>query len=83
MYGMRLLVPMAAIEIIAVLGQSGKVADAEVAAAAGPILIVGSGFAEIVIACPHKFADYPRIVFLAAPVVVGKVTPRTVFCVVA
>ena len=75
MNGVRLLVPMAAIEIIAVLGQSGKVAYAEVAAAAGPILIVGSGFAKIVITRPYKLADDPWLVLLATPVVVGKVAP--------
>ena len=76
-------VPTAAVEIIAVLGQSGKVADAEIAASAGPVGVVWGGLAEIVVASPHKLADDPRIVVLTAPVVVGEVAPRTVFGVVA
>ena len=83
MYGVGGGVPVAAIQVIAVLGQSGEVADAEVAASAWPILVVRGGFAEIVVACPYKFSDYPRIVLLTAPVVVGKVAPRAVFGVVA
>ena len=68
-------VPTGAVEIVAVLGQSGEVADAEVAGTRRPVLIVGSRFTEIVIARPHEFTDNPVLVVLPYPVIVGQVAP--------
>ena len=75
-------VPVRAIEVVAVFGQSGEVEDAEVGRAAGPIAVVGSGFAEIVEACPDKLANHPRFVILQEPVLLGDVGPPAGFGVV-
>ena len=80
--GVLLGVPSRAVEPVAVLGQAGQVADAEVARARWPVLVVGGGLAEVVVARPHELADYPRLVVLLGPVVVGQVAPGAVFQVV-
>ena len=74
-YGVSLLLPVRAIEIVAVLGQAGEVADAEVAAARRPVAVVGSRLAQVVEASPYELADHPVVVVLPAPVVVGQVRP--------
>ena len=67
--------PVAAVEIVAVFGKSGEVANAEIAAAAWPVGVVGSRLAQIVVACPNELADDPWVVLLTTPVIVGKVAP--------
>ena len=83
MDGVRVLVPVGTVEEVAVLGQTSQVADAKIAAARGPVLIVGRRLTQVVVARPHKLADDPRVVVLPAPVVIGEVRPRTILHVVA
>ena len=80
---MIVLIPVRAIEVKAILGQTSEVADAKIAAARGPVLIVGRGFTEVVVACPHKLTDDPWLIVLPDPVIVGQITPRAVFHIVA
>ena len=54
MQSVLLGVPLRAVEIIPVFGQSGKVADAEVTRTTGPILVVRCRFAKIVEPRPYK-----------------------------
>ena len=75
-------VPLRAVEIVSVLGQSGKVADAEITRTAGPVLVVGRRFAQIVEARPHKLPYGICAVVHHKEVVVGQIAPRTVFRVV-
>ena len=83
MGGMLLLVPAGTIHIVAVLWKSGKVADAEVAAAAWPVGIVWSRLAQIVVTGPYKLTDYPTVVILHLPVIIRKIAPGTVFGIIA
>ena len=74
-YGVSIGVPMASVEVVAVFWQTCKVADSEIAAAAWPVGVVWSRFAEIVISSPYELSYNPRIVLLASPVVVRKIAP--------
>ena len=80
---MSVFVPMRAIEEIAVLGESGQIANAEIAGARGPVFIVRRGLAQIVVTRPHKLANHPRIIVLHHPVVIGQIAPRTILQIVA
>ena len=75
--------PMDAIKVGAILGKSGEVKDAEVAAARWPVFIVGRRLAKIVEACPYEFSDNLRALVLPHPVVVGDIAPDTRLKVVA
>ena len=81
--GVLILVPMAAVEVEAILGKPGKVHDTEVTAATWPILVVWRRLAEVVETRPHKFASHPVVVVLHFPVVVGQIAPPAVFHIVA
>ena len=83
MGGMLLLVPAGTIHIIPILWKSGKVADTKVAATAWPVGIVRSRLAQVVIARPHELSDYPTVVILHLPVIIRKITPGTVFGIIA
>ena len=76
-------VPFAAVEPVAVFGQAGQVADAKVAAAARPVLVVWCRLAQIVVAGPYKLADNPVFIVLPTPVIVWQIAPRAVFHIIA
>ena len=57
---MVLVVPVAAVKVVAVFGKTGKVADAEIAAAAWPVSVVWGRFTEIIVTSPHKLSNHPR-----------------------
>ena len=80
---MGFLVPTGAVEPVAVLRQTCEVADAEIAGARGPVLVVGGGLAQIVVAGPHKLTDDVGGIVLPHPVVVGQIAPRAVLDIVA
>ena len=71
----RSFVPSAAVEPIAVLGNSGKIENTEVCRAGRPILLVRGRLAKIVETCPHKFADRPGIVVLDGEIVIRQIAP--------
>ena len=83
MDGVSVFVPMRAIEEIAILGESGEIANAEIAGARGPVFIVRRGFAQIVVTRPHELSNYPRFIVLPHPVVIGQIAPRTILQIVA
>ena len=75
MDGVVAVVPYRAVEIVAVLGQSGEVADAEIAAARRPVGVVGRGLAEIIKARPDKLPDGVVLVVLSHEVALGQIAP--------
>ena len=76
------LVPVAAVEVIAVFRQACKVENAEQRGVAWPIAVIRSGFAKVVKAGPHKFAYAIGEVVVLDEVVFGQVRPTAVFNVV-
>ncbi|CCZ11385.1 putative uncharacterized protein [Prevotella sp. CAG:1092] len=80
--GVAILVPFRAIEIISVLRQSGKVANAEIAAATWPIFIIRSRFAKIVYASPHELTDGVIVVVHSEEILLRQIAPRAPLSVV-
>lgn len=71
--GFLILVPVAAVEVVAVFGYACEVDDAEQRAVAWPVGVVGCGFAEIVEACPHELADAVGQILVLDEVILGQV----------
>ena len=77
--GGLLFVPYRAVQIEPILGQSGQIYRAKIAASRGPIRVIGSGFAQIVDARPYKLADGKAAIVLRYHVVVGQIAPSAAF----
>ena len=78
----HVLVPVTAVEVIAVFGQSGKVDDTEQGRVAGPVGVVRCRFTQIIEASPYKFPDAVGEVFVLDKVVFGQVRPTAMLYVV-
>jgi len=68
-----LVVPVASVEVIAVLGDPRQVNDSEEGAVTRPVGIVRGGFPKVVEAGPHKLPDTVFQVFVLDEVVFGEV----------
>ena len=73
---------MAAVEVVAILGQACEVHDAEQRGVAGPVGVVGGGFAQVVEARPGEFTDAPGQVIVLDEVVFRQVRPGAAFHIV-
>ena len=83
MESLGILLPVAAVEVEAVLGKTCEVYRTEERRVAGPITIVRSRFAEVVDPRPDEFAHAPVMILLTYEVIFGEVTPPTVLDIVA
>ena len=77
-----IFVPMTAVQIVTVFGQSGQVDDTEQRRMAGPISIIRSRFAQIIEARPYKFSDTPCVILMPNPVILRQIGPTTMFHIV-
>ena len=77
-----IFVPMAAVQIVTVFGQSGQVDYTEQRRMAGPVSIIRSRFAQIIEARPYELSDPPCVILVPNPVVFRQIGPTTMFHIV-
>ena len=75
MKGMTAGIPLRAVEVIAVFWQSRQVADAKVAATAGPILVVRSRLSKIIYACPYELPYGIVVVIHGKEILLRQIAP--------
>ena len=80
---LSVLVPVAAVEIEAILGDTCQVDSTEERGVAGPFAVVGGRLTEVIDTRPDEFAHAPAEVILTDEVILGEVAPATVLDVVA
>ena len=80
---LSVLVPVAAVEIEAILGDTCQVDSTEERGVAGPFAVVGGRLTEVIDTRPDEFAHAPVVVLLTDEVVLGEVAPAAVLDVVA
>ena len=72
----RFLIPYAAIQVIAVFGETGKVDNTEHGTMIGPgISIIRGRFTQIIEAGPYKLSDGPVMIVRQSEVLIGDVGP--------
>jgi len=69
---LSVLVPVAAVEIEAVLGDTCQVDSTEERGVAGPFAVVGGRLTEVIDTRPDEFAHAPVMIFLTDEVVLGQ-----------
>ena len=80
---LSVLVPVAAVEIEAILGDTCQVDSTEERGVAGPFAVVGGRLTEVIDTRPDEFAHTPAEVILTDEVILGEVAPAAVLDVVA
>ncbi len=83
MQGRGLGIPVAAIEIVAVLGYARKVDNAEQRAVARPVGIIRCRLSEVVKSGPYELAYAVGKVLMLDEIIFRKIGPSAVFHIVA
>ena len=81
--GLLLLVPMTAIEVIAILGDAGQVDDTKQGAVTRPIGIIGRRLTQVVETGPHELSHAIGQILMLDEIILRKVRPAAMLHIVA